>query len=176
MRGAEEIGSQLRALYPGSGGEKCGKGQQKGGPDQQPAHKAESGATQTIGEAKTDGSGAAAKEPAKQRGNERDRRQDEDEGDQLGECGGGEQVAEIEGEITVPPEGDGQTEDEAGEVEGRAEEAVDCSAHERVGEQCSKKPVKRIEVNYQGWVRFRRWSVRKELRWRCFTKRETTDG
>lgn len=146
MRRAEETGGQLRALYPGCGGQKGGDGEQKGGADQQTTHQAEDSPAQAVGEAETDGVGSAAKEPAQKGSNKGDRRQDDHKGDKLREGRGGEQIAQMAGEIGIAPEGHGQTDEEAGEVESGTDEAVQDGAHDGVEEERREQPVKRIEA------------------------------
>ena len=153
MRRAEEIGSQLRALYPGSGGQKGGNGQKEGGTDEQTAHKAKGCPTEAVGKAQADRAGTAAEEPAQKGRDESDGGENQDESDELGERQGGEQVTQVQREVAIAPEGQRQTEDEAAEVEGRAEEAVQRGTHDRVHQKCGEQPVQRIEMSYQGWVR-----------------------
>ena len=146
MRPAEEIGSQLRSLYPRGRREKGRNRQQKGRTDQQTAHEAEDGAAEAVGKAQTDRAGPAAKEPAQQGSDKRDGGQDQDKGDQLRECRGGEQVAEIEREIPVTPESQRKTEDEAGKIKDRTKEAVEGGTHDGVEQEGGEQPVQRIEV------------------------------
>ena len=149
MRPAEEIGSQCRAPNPGRGRQKGSNGEQKRRTDQQTTQEAEKGAAQAVRKAKADGADAAPKKSSQKAGDKSNGGQNQGKGDELGERGGGEEVAQMEREIGVTPKGQRKAEQEAGEVEGRAKEAVQRGAYGRVREQRPKQPIEWIEAGYQ---------------------------